>query len=157
MTVIAAVIAEIESMRSTAREGRENAIEESRHHKGAMESRYDTFKEEAQYLMAAQDVRLAEFESILLTLRQLSERHVASSSVVESLSLVELEDDSEVRSHFLILPVGGGFSVEVNGQKITTISLKTPLAQAMIGKSVDDDVELVVAGRSKNYAIVSVA
>jgi hypothetical protein len=59
MTVIAAVIAEIESMRSTAREGRENAIEESRHHKGAMESRYDTFKEEAQYLMAAQDVRAA--------------------------------------------------------------------------------------------------
>ena len=51
--VILEVIETLESMLATAQEGRNNAIEESRYHKGAMESRHDTFKEEAQYLMAA--------------------------------------------------------------------------------------------------------
>ncbi|KKS95606.1 MAG: hypothetical protein UV75_C0011G0020, partial [Candidatus Giovannonibacteria bacterium GW2011_GWA1_43_15] len=48
--IIDRIIDKVETQIKNTERGRLDAIEESKAHKGAMASRYDTFKEEAQYL-----------------------------------------------------------------------------------------------------------
>lgn len=157
-SVVSAVIAEIESMISTAENDRQKAIEESRYHKGAMESRYDTFKEEAQYLMAAQDLRIRDLSSTVSVLKVLLSKPIVQKERIETYALVEIEDtDSRTLKTYLILSEGGGVSCSVDGRSVFTISVTSPLARALVGLRKGDDVELNVAGIRKYFTVVSVS
>jgi transcription elongation GreA/GreB family factor len=155
--VITEAIRVTRSMLATAEESRKNAIEESRYHKGAMESRYDTFKEEAQYLMSAQDVRIMELNSTIAVLESLLVRPHISSAKAKIFSLVELEDEEGNFALYLILPAGGGIACTVQEQKVTTINESSPLACALIGKAEGEDVELDIAGNSRVFSIISIS
>lgn len=155
-TVIEEVVKVTRAMLATATEGRMDAIIESRHHKGAMESRYDTFKEDAQYLMAAQEARMAELNSTIATLGALLARPNAASGKVTRFSLVELEDGLGIRSSYLILPAGGGVACTVNEIIVTTINESSPLARALSGKSEGEEAEINVAGNKKTFSIITV-
>jgi transcription elongation GreA/GreB family factor len=144
-------------MLETAERSRNDAIEESKHHKGAMESRYDTFKEEAQYLMVAQDLRIAELHStVSLLSSQLSRLDVVCVRA-GAFVLVGLEDESGEQAFYLILPTGGGVTCIVGEMKVTTINEASPLAEAIKGLAQDEEAELVVAGKKKTFAIVSIS
>ena len=88
--------------------GRQDAIEESKAHKGAMESRYDTFKEEAQYLAGGYNARLLELGKILSELKSLRDYPpaVTNGSVYAIVEVESLEDGSRVK--YFLLPAGGG-------------------------------------------------
>lgn len=143
-------------MLATAKEGRKNAIEESQYHKGAMESRYDTFKEEAQYLMVAQDARIAELNSTIAVLKPLLEQQGTLNTKVGVFSLVELEDDTGSTASYLILPAGGGISFTLKEKTVTTLNEASPLARAIYGKSEGDEAELSVVGNIKTFSIISI-
>lgn len=155
--IVTEVLRVIRSMLATAQEGRTNAIEESKYHKGAMESRYDTFKEEAQYLMVAQDVRIGEINSTIAVLESLLTRPNVPSKKIRVFSLVELEDDAGIPASYLILPVGGGVTCTINERKVTTINESSPLARAISGKSEGEETELDVAGAKKILSIISIS
>ena len=155
---VAEVIVVIESMVSVAKEERQKAIEESRHHKGAMESRYDTFKEEAQYLMTAQDLRIRELSNTVSVLRAVLSKPIVQKEVIGTYALVEIEDaDDGALAIYLILPEGGGVSCSIGDRNVLTISVTSPLAQALIGLSNRSEVELSVGGSKKYFTIVSVS
>lgn len=155
--IVAEVLRVIRSMLATAQEGRKNAIEESRYHKGAMESRYDTFKEEAQYLMSAQDLRIGEMNSTIAVLESLLTRPNIQNNKIGVFSLVELEDEAGISASYLILPVGGGVTCSISGRKITTINEASPLARVLFGKSEEEEAELTVAGITKILSIISIS
>lgn len=155
--IIAEVIKVTQSMLATAQEGRKNAIEESQYHKGAMESRYDTFKEEAQYLMVAQDVRIAELNSTVAVLGSLLTRAKIPNNRAGVFSLVELEDEAGSVASYLILPVGGGVTCTVKNRKVTTINESSPLARVLVGKSEGDETELEITGNTKTFSIISIS
>lgn len=155
--VIAEVIKVAQSMLRTAEKSREDAIEESKHHKGAMESRYDTFKEEAQYLMVAQDVRIVELDSTISVLTSHLSRLNIACVRVGVFALVKLEDEAGEQAFYLILPVGGGVTCIVNEIKVTTINEASPLAQAIKGMAKDEEAELNVAGKKKTFSIISIS
>lgn len=157
-SVVSAVIVEIESMISTAEKERQKAIEESRYHKGAMESRYDTFKEEAQYLMAAQDLRIRDLSNTVSVLKVLLSKPIVQKERIENYALVEIEDaDNGSSATYLILPEGGGISCDINGKSVFTISVTSPLAKALIGLSDGSDIELNVGATRKYFTVVSVS
>lgn len=154
--VVVEVIRVTRSMLETAEKGRMDAIEESKHHKGAMQSRYDTFKEEAQYLMIAQDVRIGEMNSTIAVLESLLARPNVSSKKAKVFSLVELEDEAGSPASYLILPAGGGVTCTVNERKVTTINESSPLARALSGKSEGEEAEIDVAGKKKTFSVITI-
>ena len=68
-TIVDCIIEKVENQIRNAERGQSDAIEESKAHKGAMASRYDTFKEEAQYLAGGYAAQLVELNKILRALK----------------------------------------------------------------------------------------
>ncbi|MEK7630940.1 MAG: GreA/GreB family elongation factor [Patescibacteria group bacterium] len=137
--------------------GQQGAIEESKAHKGAMASRYDTFKEEAQYLAGGFAARIQELSLQLAALKSMQMR-LAVNNKVSSGAIVEIEDvDTGVRTKYFLLPVGGGNIYEVNGKPYSTLTIRAPLARALFGKTEGDEVEIIIQGTTKRLLIVSVS
>ena len=150
-------ISDIEKQIETAERGRQDSIEESKAHKGAMASRYDTFKEEAQYLAGGFAARIQELTPLLAILKSMRMR-VPANSRISGGAIVEVEDaDTGVRSKYFILPAGGGNTYEVDGEKYSTLTLQAPLARTLFGKTEGDEAEIKIQGTTKHLLIVSVS
>lgn len=112
----------------------DEAQEEANSHKGAMESRYDTFKEEAQYKAGAYAKKLIQLN------QQLTQ-----------LNLMKLELHNEVKLGSIIITpekkyfVIGYLSAEpinIDGESFNLISLSSPLGQKLFNKKAGDVVFL---------------
>lgn len=68
---------------------------------------------------------------------------------------IEGEDGSEERTLFL-LPVGAGTELSGPGGDgfISVIGPQSPVGKALMGASIEDEVEVVVAGRDREWTIV---
>jgi len=150
------IINEVEDQIKKAERGRLDAMEESKAHKGAMESRYDTFKEEAQYLAGGYAARLIELGKILAVLKSIKSRPptVIKGSNYAIVEVENLEDGSTVK--YFLLPAGGGNTYEIGGEKITVLNVSAPLARAFIGAVAGDEVEVNIQGTTKWFRIVSI-
>ena len=154
--ILGRVIGDILSQLETAEKGRQFAVDESKAHKGAMQSRYDTFKEEAQYLAGAQNKQRQELARTLADLKSLKNdppKIVRGSSY----ALIEVESCHDGRrTKYFLLPAGGGNTYEVGGEVITVLTLGSPIARALIGKVEDDEVDIRIQGAVKKLLIISV-
>jgi len=151
------VIADIEKRIESAEHGRKNAVEESKAHKGAMASRYDTFKEEAQYLAGGFAARIQELAPLLAALKSMRMR-IPANSKVSGGAIVEVENiDTGVKTKYFILPTGGGKIYEVDGEQYSALTLQAPLARALFGKTEGDEAEITIQGTTKHLLIVSVS
>lgn len=154
-TILDRVIEEVEVQIKTAERGRLDAIEESRAHKGAMESRYDTFKEEAQYLAGGFSSRLQDLGRMLAALRAVRD-HPPTGIRVSGYALIEVENiEDGSRSKYFLLPAGGGKTHEVDGEKVTVLNVGTPLARAFIGAVAGDEVEVKIQKTTRRFTVVS--
>lgn len=154
--IIDRVIDKIEIQIKTAERGRLDAVEESKAHKGAMESRYDTFKEEAQYLAGGYNARLLELGKILVALRSISDSPptIINGCVYAIIEAKNLDDGLIIK--YFLLPAGGGDIYEADGEKVTVLNLGTPMARAFIGANAGDEVEVKIQGVAKRFSIVSI-
>lgn len=156
-SIINRILDEIQTQIQTATQGREDALEESRAHKGAMESRYDTFKEEAQYLANAQEGILAELTGAAVLLKSLRDnppRGITQGCLYAIVEAEDLEDGSTAK--YFLLPAGGGNTYEIDGEKITTLNVMAPLARAFIGVPPGDEVGTTIAQKRRSFYIVSI-
>jgi len=150
-------IGDIEKQIETAERGRKDAIEESKAHKGAMASRYDTFKEEAQYLAGGFAARIQELTPLLAALKSMRIQITANSKVAGG-AIVEVEDiDTSTKTKYFLLPAGGGYAYKVNGEQYSTLTIQAPLARSLFGKTEGDEVEITIQGTTKHLLIVSVS
>jgi len=150
-------IADIEKQIETAERGRQDSIEESKAHKGAMASRYDTFKEEAQYLAGGFAARIQELTPLLAALKSMRMR-IPANNKVSGGAIVEVEDTyTGVKMKYFILPAGGGNAYEVDGERYSTLTLQAPLARSLFGKTERDEAEITIQGTTKHLLIVSVS
>lgn len=114
----------------TAKRGQVDAIEESKHHKGTMESRYDTFKEEAQYLTAGFTERINQLEMDLAELNKIETCVLTGNSTSNLGTLISAESVSETYYYF-IASSAGGMTINVDGRKITVLTPLSPLGNIM--------------------------
>lgn len=113
------------------------AIEESSHHKGAMESRYDTFKEEAQYLMSglgSQIAELAEVRKSLLRLKGASQK----DNMLSQITL--LKDGQEM--HVLLAPALGSEKIKIGNLVCTIVTPTSGVGAKLLKVKVGDEFEL---------------
>ena len=99
------------------------------------ENKYDTRALEASYLAAGQGQRLEELKHLLAWYEAFdpsrTSHRVADGALVETLS-------ETGRSQWYFVAPAGGSRIERSGQRVQTISLKSPLGRALSGLERDD-------------------
>ncbi len=143
----------LEARYQTAKENADAARSDAIHEQSRAETQYDTLGLESAFLAEGQARRVTECRADILAFAGLEIRETAR---IERGALVELEDDSGETFYYFISPCGGGLSIDIDGARVTLLTLQAPLGRALEGKEVDDEVEFSAGGRSRIYSVTSV-
>jgi len=108
------------------------------------ETQYDTLAIEASYLAEGQSRRVAEIQHAKQEISQLVLRDFNEGAAISLGALVQLECDSSDNHWFFIAPAAGGFRGRLDGENYTVITPTSPMAEALMGKYIDDEIELMV-------------
>jgi transcription elongation GreA/GreB family factor len=113
------------------------------------ENSKDTRGLEQSYLARGQAQRVAELEAAVSEATALALR---SSATIASSSLVTVDEDGTER-RFFIAPHGGGSELSGGVQVVTPSS---PLGGALLGRRVDDEVDVALPGGKRTFVIVAI-
>ncbi len=97
---------------------------------------------ESSYLARGLAMRVAELRSSISTLSTLMLRTFTEESPAALSALVVVEDEEGARTTYFIATGGGGSTVILNDMPIAVITPNSPIGSALIGRRVDDEVEL---------------
>jgi len=111
------------------------------------ETQYDTLAIEASYLAEGQSRRVQELHAAIIDYQTLSLLNFNDSNEIALSALVKLADTNQEQDWFFIGPAAGGFRCQLNNQHITVLTPKSPMGLALIGKFLDDDVEIMLGNK----------
>jgi transcription elongation GreA/GreB family factor len=120
----------------------DQAQNEANQHKGAMQSRYDTFKEEAQYLKGGYEKPL---EGTLVDLSLLNSIPFDKMDIVQFGSILKTSEKSnqkqlEEKRYFIFASISNE-PISVDNYQFICISPNSPLGQALIGFEIGEQVD----------------
>jgi transcription elongation GreA/GreB family factor len=116
-------------------------VEGATHPENKPENDKDTRALEQSYLARGQAQRVVELQGALNQLKALELRDFSASTPIALGALVAVDDGREV-VHYFIAPAGGGVKVMLGSLEVRVVTLKSPIARALLGKREGDDVEL---------------
>ena len=122
------------------------------HEEAKPENDKDTRALEQSYLARGQAARIEELRSSLTAVAALPTRDSVDAPVALG-ALVTLEEGGE-ESTLLFSPGGGGARLASGAVQVVTPA--SPLGRAMLGKRRGDELELVVAGKTRTLQVVRV-
>lgn len=149
-------------MKRQAELGMEDAQREANSHIGAMQSRYDTFKEEAQSLAAGHRIRLIGLQDDLAVcealIQKLSDADVRFAVVeMGAFFMLEVEVEGEKRIHgYFLVPDGAGMAACLDGVNVMCVAPQAPVVAPFMGLGVDDDCEFLLAGQEAVGVVLKV-
>jgi transcription elongation GreA/GreB family factor len=149
----AELVAQLTAALDSAERAHAAAIEGATHTEARAENPKDTRGLEQSYLARGQAQRVAELQAGLAAVAALAVRRFAPADPVALGALVTVDEDGAAQRLFLA-PHGGG-SVLAGGVQVVTPS--SPLGRAVLGKRVDDDVELRLPGRVRSLLVTAIA
>ena len=135
----------------TARAAHAAAMEGATHAEARPENDKDTRGLEQSYLARGLAARVAELEGALTAIALLPELASARSAVGAVVTATD-DDDRELR--YYLAPWGGG---EVLPGGVTVVTASSPIGQALLGREVDDDVEIQRPGGVRTLTITAIA
>lgn len=141
--LIKLVLSELETSLASAISNAHSAHQDATHEQSKAETQYDSLGIEMAYLAEGQAKRITSLKQEITTLTQFSARFTqdAEQNVVQVGSLVELVDcDDNPQLWCFILPIQGGLAIHYQTHKISVISPNAPLATALLGRAIDDEV-----------------
>lgn len=119
-----------------------DAASSATHEEAKPENQYDTRGLEASYLAGAQAGRAADLERRISALSQLELQSYSGADRIALCALITLEDEEGGQRRLLIAPEGGGVKLASPEGPVVVVSPSAPLARALIGKSVGDEISL---------------
>jgi len=136
------LIKEYEKKLKMYKEKMDEAQEESNYHKGAMQSRYDTFKEEAQMLKEGFAKQYKEIINILniLSSYKINIKNKKFSKVLPGSIVKCLFNGKEEKNFFIISGIEFG-KYEINDITLYTLNPKTPLGKKILNLEIGDEIE----------------
>lgn len=152
--IILRLLAHCEQQLEETIKNQRSSLTDTKQAGSAMTSRYDTFREEAEYRTTAFGVQAQKLQEAIRKLRQLLQANPPTSQkvVAGSLVTVEEEDNRKEAKQFLPVPDGGGFKAN----DVVTVNMQSPIGQALMRKQQGDDVILTNGGKSTIYIITEV-
>jgi hypothetical protein len=147
------LLAVLEAALEAARTAHATAIEGATHPEAKAENDKDTRGLEQSYLARGVAQRVADLELAVAEVTRLELRAFAPGAPIALSALVSAEEDSE-RHRFFLAPAGGG-SVLAGGVQVLTTS--SPLGRALLGRRVDDEVEVKLPGKMRSLVIAAIS
>ncbi|MEY8199323.1 MAG: GreA/GreB family elongation factor [Colwellia sp.] len=138
--VVTALSKQLQQATDAANEAHAAAVDDQ----SVAETQYDTLAIEASYLAEGQSKRVSEFQHAIDAYKTLELIEYNNDSHIALGALVQLSADSESNHWFFIGPAAGGFRCQLAQQNITVISPQSPMGMALLGKQLDDDIEVVL-------------
>jgi transcription elongation GreA/GreB family factor len=137
----------------TARAAHAAAVAGATDEEARPENDKDTRGLEQSYLARGQAQRVAELEAAVGEVGALVLRTFGERDRVALGALVTVEEDG--REHrFFLAPHGGGTVLADGAQVVTPLS---PLGRALLGRRIDDEVEVQLPGKLRGFVIVALA
>lgn len=137
-------------IRRSSKEAQERANEAE----GAMQSRYDTFKEEGQNLAGGLKIRHEELKTSVLILEEiLNNNKFSDHLIIQHYSYVEVEFEDGKEGKFFVTPLMGGEKLDEN---ITIITPASPIGNCLMGKEEGSEFKYVVADIERKGEVVKV-
>jgi len=129
------------------------ALEGATHAEARAENPKDTRGLEQSYLARGQAQRVAELATGVAAVEALALRVFAAGDPVAMSALVSIEEDGALQ-HWFIAPAGGG---NVLAGDVAVVTPSSPLGKALLGRRVDDEVEIRLPGRVRTLTITALA
>jgi hypothetical protein len=155
-SVLAALRERLQHDLAAAAESQQRTQSGATHEESRPENEKDTRALESSYLARGQAQRVIELSSALASLSGLSLREFDSTAAVLLSALVTLEDGKGTQLYFLA-PVGGGLTLSLEGVSVRVITPESPLGRALIGRRVNDDIEVPTPQGLREYSITALA
>lgn len=140
--VLAALRARVEQDLDAVTASQQDAQAGATHEEAKSEHDKDTRATEASYLARGLAERVAQLAAALSALANLAVRRFGDDDPIAVSALVTVEDDDGAESIYFLVPAGGGFKVTVNRVQVGAVTIQSPIGIALVGKRVDDVVEL---------------
>jgi transcription elongation GreA/GreB family factor len=148
----AELVAQLAAALEGAQRAHAAALEGATHTEARAENPKDTRGLEQSYLARGQAQRVTELEAGVAAVAGLVLRSFAPADPIALGALVTVEEDGEPQD-LLLAPHGGG-SVLAGGVQVVTPT--SPLGRALLGRRLDDDVEVRLPGRLRTLLVVSI-
>jgi len=155
--IISDILAHLEQELAAIKIAANNAHLAATDDQSVAETQYDTLAIEASYLAEGQSRRVTDIQQAKQAIEQLVIRDFHENSPIALSALVQLAQDIDEKQWLFIAPAAGGFRGVLNEQTYTVVTPSSPMARALIGKYIDDEVELMIAGKKRHNEIVSVS
>lgn len=134
-----------------ARASHAAAIEGATHPEARAENDKDTRGLEQSYLARGVAQRVAELEAAVADLTSMKLRVFAEGAPI-AISAVVSVDEAGAQTRYFVAPAGGG---SVIGDGIHVITPQSPIGKVLVGKRVDDELELKIAGKTRELVVVT--
>lgn len=141
-SLLAQIVATLEHDLDVLTRAAQTAYEVATAEENIAENKYDTLGLEASYLATGQARRSAEIRKALLTYQQLLLRDYDPARGVQVSNLVTLEDEDGGQRRLFLGPEAAGLKIGEGDGLVTVITPRSPLGQQLVGKKVDDEVNL---------------
>jgi transcription elongation GreA/GreB family factor len=147
------LVAQLAAQLATAQAAHAAAIEGATHAEAKPENDKDTRGLEQSYLARGQAQRVAELEAAVADTAKLTLRVFTERDPVAITAVVTVDEDG-VEHRFFLVPHGGGNVLAGDIQVVTPTS---PLGRALLGKRIDDELEIVLPGKTRSLSITAIA
>ncbi|MEH6472647.1 MAG: transcription elongation factor GreAB [Halopseudomonas sp.] len=132
----------------------EQAYQSATHSESKAENKYDTLGLEAAYLAHGLSVRVQQAQLEIAAWRQWQPPTFGANDTIALGALVVLESDAGDEKIVLLAAQGGGLTGTVDRGDVTVVTAAAPLGLALLGKQLDDEVVLDIAGVRSDYTVV---
>ena len=123
------------------------------HAEARAENPKDTRGLEQSYLARGQAQRVTELATGVAAVEALALRVFGPGDPVAMSALVSIEEEGALQ-HWFIAPAGGG---NVLAGEVAVVTPSSPLGKALLGRRVDDEVEIRLPGRVRSLTITALA
>jgi transcription elongation GreA/GreB family factor len=134
----AELLVQLEAQLAAARSAHEAAVAAATHEEAKAENDKDTRGLEQSYLARGHAQRVGELENAVAVTQVFAPRAFGESEAIALGAIVEIEEDGKTK-RLWVAPHGGG--IELAGG-LTVVTPTSPLGRALLGRHVDDDVEM---------------
>lgn len=117
------------------------------------ENKYDTRGLEASYLAGAQASRAQQIRKVISEFQSIQPVEYSPQDPIGSTALVEVLVEGVEAKWFFILPQKGGMKINCGDEVINTLSIESPLGQALLNKNLGESFEFSAGGHTKEYEI----
>jgi transcription elongation GreA/GreB family factor len=150
--ILSAQEEELAILETGAREARDEAI----HEENQPEDKYDTHHLEASYLAEGQSKLAIEVKESITRLSAIELKDLSSDDPISIGALVSLKSKN-THTHYFLSPSAGGLELSINGTEILVITPQSPIGQKLIGKKLNDEIEIENGPIPRSFLITSVA